>query len=223
MKKAKTLCAALLLAMAGGLTAQAQSFSYGIVAGMNLTKLNLSGSAKENLSSDNKAGWYVGPKVAFNTVIGLGVDAALQYSERNLNITSDVSETEATLERSASQTKTYRTIEIPVNVRYNFGFGKKLGVYVATGPQFGFALQNMEWSNVGSGTNFSKENMNTTWNIGAGVRLLNHLEIGVGYNMALGKAGKAIWEETSGTSAGSTDKELKYKTNTFQVQLAYMF
>ena len=77
MKRFFTLCFALLLTLAGTLTVQAQSFSYGIVAGYNLTKLKYSGSAKENFSSDNKSGWYIGPKVAFNTVIGLGIDASL--------------------------------------------------------------------------------------------------------------------------------------------------
>jgi opacity protein-like surface antigen len=108
-------------------------------------------------------------------------------------------------------------------VRYNIGLGKIAGIYVFTGPQFGFAFKNMEWSNFGSGTNFSKENMNTTWNIGAGVRLMKHLEASIGYNFALGKAGKAIFNNFGGETGNSQDLELKYKTNTFQVQVAYMF
>ena len=48
MKKISTLCIALLLAFVGTVVAQAQSFSYGIAAGYNLTKLTYSGSAKEN-------------------------------------------------------------------------------------------------------------------------------------------------------------------------------
>lgn len=206
--------AAVLLVMAATLTAQAQSFSYGITAGLNLSKLKLSGSAKStlgsNISSDNRAGWFIGPKVEFNTVIGLGLDAALEYSQRKLNITNDISKT--------SESETYRTIEVPINLRYNIGFGKKLGVYIATGPQFGFALQNMKWGNLGTGNNFSKNNMNTTWNVGAGVRVLSHLEAGIGYNFALGKIGKSY--VTEGTS---DDYQLEYKTNTFQVQLTYLF
>lgn len=213
MKQIKTYLVGLLLAFACVATMQAQSFSYGVVAGMNLTKLKLSGSVSDAVaySSDNKAGWYIGPKVALNTVIGLGFDASLQYSQRKLSITQENTVSQST------QNKTYRTIEIPVNIRYNIGLGKIAGVYVSTGPQFGFALQNMSWSNVGN--NFDRSNMNTTWNIGAGVRLLGHLEVGLGYNFALGSAGK-ILGDYEGTS---TDSELKYKTNTFQVQVAYMF
>lgn len=212
MKRIYRMCIALLVALCSTAALHAQSFSYGITAGLNLTKLHLSGSAKgmpdANLSSDNKAGWFVGPKVEFNTLIGLGVDAALEYSERDLNISTGV----------GSQNKKYRTFEIPINVRYNVGLGKMAGIYVSTGPQFGFALQNMNWDKLVEGGNFSRSNMNTTWNVGAGVRLLGHLEVGVGYNFALGKVGEML------VPAGdSKDYELEYKSNTFQVQLTYLF
>lgn len=208
MNKTKKLCAVLLLAVAGTAALPAQKFSWGIVGGMNFTKLHFSGSAKnsagKNLSSENKAGWYIGPKVMFNTVIGLGVDAALEYSDRRLAVNNEIEH--------------YRTLEIPVNVRYNFGLGSKAGAYVSTGPQFGFALQNMSWSNFGTGTNFDSNNLNTTWNVGAGLRLFGHLEVGVGYNFALGRIGKALVNK-----GNSSDAELKYKANTAQVQLTYIF
>lgn len=225
MKKITTLCLVLVLTIIGAMQTQAQSFSYGITAGYNLTKMKFSGNWKESFSSDNKPGWFIGPKVAFNTPLGIGIDASLQYSQRKLNITGvthyDMSNEEVI--GGVSKSETYRTLEIPINVRYNIGLGKIAGIYVFTGPQFGFAFKNMEWSNFGSGTNFSKENMNTTWNIGAGVRLMKHLEASIGYNFALGKAGKAIFNNFGGETGNSQDLELKYKTNTFQVQVAYMF
>ncbi len=223
MKKISTLCIALLLAFVGTVVAQAQSFSYGIVAGYNLTKLTYSGSAKENFSSDNKSGWFIGPKVEFNTVIGLGVDASLQYSQRKLNISEDVYDESDEVVGELSHSKTYRTIEIPINVRYNVGLGKMASVFVYTGPQFGFPLQSMKWEDFDKGSNFSKEKMNTTWNIGAGVRLLKHLEASVGYNFALSKAGSAILNNFGMETGSGSNKELKYRTNTFQVQVAYMF
>ena len=96
---------------------------------------------------------------------------------------------------------------------------------MATGPQFGFGLENMSWENMlpGSPSNFSKNNMTTTWNIGAGVRLLKHLEVGVGYNFALTGMGKTIFDYTTGIVGASNDYQLRYKTNTFQVQAAYYF
>lgn len=220
MKKISTFCIALLFAFVGTVAAQAQSFSYGITAGYNLTKLTFSGSAKKNFSSDNKPGWFIGPKVEFNTVIGLGMDASLQYSQRKLNICENMYE--ASDDILDNRSETYRTIEIPINVRYNVGLGKMASVFVYTGPQFGFPLQSMTWDDFGTGLNFSKEKMNTTWNIGAGVRLLKHLEANVGYNFALSKAGSAILNNF-GVETGSGKSLMKYRTNTFQVQVAYMF
>lgn len=222
MKKFSALCLSLLVAFAG-LTAKAQKFSYGIVAGYDLTKVKYSGDMKNNFSSDNKSGWYVGPKIVFSTVIGLGVDASLQYSQRKLNITQDGYIDGNVVYDKVSQSQTYRTIEIPINLRYSIGLGSSASVFAYTGPQFGFALQNMKFNNLGTGNNFSRENLNTTWNIGAGVRLFKHLEASVGYNFAIGKAGKAILHSVGANEGESQDMELKYKTNTFQVQLAYMF
>lgn len=222
MKKFSALCLSLLVAFAG-LTAKAQKFSYGIVAGYDLTKVKYSGDMKNNFSSDNKSGWYVGPKIVLSTVMGLGVDASLQYSQRKLNITQEGYIDGNVVYDKVSQSQTYRTIEIPINLRYSIGLGSSASVFAYTGPQFGFALQNMKFNNLGTGDNFSRENLNTTWNIGAGVRLFKHLEASVGYNFALGKAGKAILNGVGVNEGGSQDLELKYKTNTFQVQLAYMF
>ena len=113
MKKIATLLAGLALLLVTAAPAAAQSLSWGVTAGLNLSKLSLSGDYKDmagtNFSTDNKAGWYVGPKVVFNTVLGVGVDASLQYSERNLSI--------------GGESEKYRTIEIPINLRYNIGLG----------------------------------------------------------------------------------------------------
>ena len=156
MKKITTLCLVLVLTIIGTMQAQAQSFSYGITAGYNLTKMKFSGNWKESYSSDNKSGWFIGPKVAFNTPLGIGIDASLQYSQRKLNITEVTYYSNGEVFGGKSQSKTYRTLEIPINLRYNIGLGKIAGVYVFTGPQFGFAFKNMECSNFCSCKNFSK-------------------------------------------------------------------
>ena len=54
--------------------------------------------------------------------------------------------------------------------------------------------------------------MNVSWNVGAGVKLLGHFELGVGYNIMLGKYAKTY-------GAGT----YSFRYNTFQVQAAYLF
>lgn len=224
----KKILLSLLLAAAGLLVAapaRAQLFKFGVVTGMNLSKLSIKGdkgavsnALNQVLDSENRAGWYVGPKIWINTPLGIGVDGALQYSQRRLD--------------TPAGSDTYRSLEIPVNLRYNIGLGSIASVYVSTGPQFGFNVGGMDgedWLNTavggltGNGSAvFKKSNMNTTWNVGAGIKLLGHLELGVGYNFGIGNVGKTVID-LSGYGSALGEAEVEYKTNTFQVQAAYIF
>ena len=192
MKGMKIRLAVLLLSLGVIAPAAAQKFQWGLTGGLNLSKMKVSGDLEtvRQFDSANRTGWYIGPKVAFSTILGIGFDAAVEYSQRDLEINNE--------------TEAYRTLEIPINLRYNIGLGDAAAIYVATGPQFGFALKNMAWSQTVA-TNFR-------------VRLLKHLEVGLGYNFAIGKVGKAIVP-----TGDSRDVELEYKANTFQVQVAYLF
>ena len=193
MKKRFLLIALPIAAMAfSTATATAQGLKFGIVGGMNLTKLRISSYDAGNrpLGSGNQAGWYVGGKLVASTGFGLGADVALEYSKRMLDINDEAT--------------ACHSLEIPLNARFNFGLGKTLGFYIATGPQF----------------NFNKQNMTTTWNVGGGVRLFSRLEIGIGYNFALKEAGSVfVPSKDDGTGSYS----LEYKPNTFQLQAALLF
>ncbi len=207
------LTLALLLSLAVATPAGAFGFDWGITGGLNLTKLRLSDNLKNVFSSDNQAGWFIGPKVNLSLVAGLGLDASLQYSQRKLQVSDD---------EGLSSYKTFRSIEIPINVKYNFGVGRVASIYVATGPQFGFNVGSRSWNLFGGSDDglFRNENMTTTWNIGAGVKVLGHLDIGVGYNFGLGKVGETFLSQVNDNLVGSSDD---YKANTFQVQATYYF
>lgn len=201
------LAFALLL---GATSMAAQKFQFGIVGGLNLTKLSLNNHFKDTFSSDNRAGFYIGPKLNFSTFLGIGGDIALEYSNKKVKVNSDA-------ENTAEASSTFHSIEIPINLRYNIGLGSLASIYLATGPQFGFNIGDKKWDTGSFPSNhsplkFEKKNMNTSWNIGAGVRLIRHLEVGLLYNIALSNYLK---------KAGSDD--YNFKTNTFQVQVAYMF
>lgn len=131
------LTLALLLSLAVATPAGAFGFDWGITGGLNLTKLRLSDNLKNVFSSDNQAGWFIGPKVNLSLVAGLGLDASLQYSQRKLQVSDD---------EGQSNYKTFRSIEIPINVKYNFGVGRVASIYVATGPQFGFNVGSRSWN-----------------------------------------------------------------------------
>lgn len=193
------LALTLLLTFAWATPASAE-LKFGVVGGLNLSKMSFSGGDKGLLSSDNRCGWYIGPKAQFTLpLIGLGLDASIQYSQRRLNSS----------EYEFSDSQTYKSIEVPINVRYTFGLSSLVSLYAATGPQFGFNCDKSLFRDM----DISVKDANVTWNVGVGLTLLNHLQVGAGYNFGIGK-----WAESK-----DPDVDLSAKANTWQVQVAYLF
>ena len=190
---------ACLVAFLWAAPANAQ-FKWGLEAGVNLSKVSVKGDG--NLfDSSNRTGWFVGPKAQFvMPVIGLGLDGAILYSQKYMKLEA---------EGESSPNKSLPYLEIPINLRYNFGFSSLAGLYIATGPQYNWYLgsRNLTWDGESYG---SLERSTFSWNVGAGVILLSHLQLGFTYNIAMGATGQII-------------KTFDVKNNTWQVRLAYFF
>lgn len=202
----KKLFSTLLLAtglILGTASAKAQ-VDFGLTGGLNLNKISF--NHVPSVSSDNRAGWFVGPKVEFQIpVIGIGLDVAALYSQRRINGYEEHSED------ATSTSTSYKSIEIPVNLRYSFGFSSLAAIFVATGPQFGFNVGDKSWK-WNDTSNWELKKSNVSWNIGAGVKLLKHLEAGIGYNFAISKFAK-------NKNAEGGD----FKVGGWTLQVAYFF
>lgn len=198
----KILIIVIAAVMTLGVQQSKAQLDFGVVAGMNLNKASFKGKAVHNFRSDNRCGWFAGPKIAFTLpVVGIGVDASAQYSQRYVNMED---------EEGFESTHTFKSIEVPINLRFQFGMKSILAGYIATGPQFGF---NVGSKNIKSwGEDFKLKNSVMTWNIGAGIRALKHLEVGIGYNIALSKFAKI-----TGT------QESSIKSSSFQAHVGYYF
>lgn len=191
---------ALAAAFMFAVPAQAQ-LKFGVKAGLNVSKASLD---KGVLSADNRTGFFVGPMAEFTLpVIGLGVDAALLYDNKSVKVGAEG--------ESASSTLHY--IDIPINVKYTIGLGSLASVYGATGPQFSY---NIGGRSILEGS-YALKDSDFSWNIGAGVKLLGHLQVGYNYNIALGKTAEV-------KDADAIDFVGKsFKNNTHQISVAYMF
>lgn len=191
----------VLVCVGMAMPAQAQ-FRLGLKGGLNITTLTFS---DELFKGDNRTGFFIGPMAEFTIpVIGLGVDVAALYNQAGGKF--EVPEKH----EIESSDQTLKTIEVPVNLKWSFGMGSTLGAYIAVGPQFGF--------NVGKGRfaeAFSMKKSYTTFNVGAGVKLIQHLQIGLNYNFSINKLAKARIENYEGS--------IDMKKNTWQVSLAYLF
>lgn len=176
---------------------QAQT-RFGLKGGFNVTNMSLSSDV---LNSSNRAGFFIGPSVKFTLpIVGLGVDAAALYDQREAKL--------------ADATISQKSINIPINARYTFGLGDTAGLYLAAGPQFGINVGDEDFK-VTDTSNYQLKKTNFSINLGAGLTLMNHLEIGANYNIALGKTGDF--------SLNNAKNEYDTKNNAWQIYAAYYF
>lgn len=178
----------------------------GVVGGLNVSKLSYD-NLPSNLKSNNRCGWYIGPKLEAQVpIVGLGFDIALEYSQRRMSGYDNTN-------FNYTVSKNYCSIEIPINVRYSIGLSSLAQIYASTGPQFGFNVGYKTWS-WSDTEQYKLKKANVTWNVAIGTKLLKHVEAQVGYNFALSKFAKQ-------TIGASTDGNIK--AGSWQVQLAYLF
>ena len=202
MKKIFTLVT-LVVALFAANTANAQ-LKFGLKGGLNITNMSFD---KDVVGQSNQEGFFVGPTVKFSIpVVGLGFDLAALYDQRDAKIDDT--------------TVSQRSINIPLNLRYNIGLGDLASVYLAAGPQFGFNVGSKNIGIVDEVSNFKFKDSNLSVNLGAGVNLISHLEIGFCYNIACGKTGD--FEVQKGVLEGVSNV-VKAKNNSWQISAAYYF
>ncbi len=200
MKKLFTLVA-LIAATLVAVPAQAQ-FKFGLKGGLNVTDMSFSSDVVE---ASNRAGFFIGPTVKFTLpIVGLGIDASALYDQR-----------EAELKGSDEKIK-QQAINIPVNLRYDIGLGSLAAVYLAAGPQFGFNIGDKHQTLVQDVSEWKLNTSNFSVNVGLGVMLLSHLQIGANYNIVCGKTGEV-------TVFDGAKEAFRGRSNTWQVSAAYYF
>jgi hypothetical protein len=194
MKKVLSiLMVAVALMMAA--PAQAQLIKFGVKGGMNFSELDFSVKNYGEVK-DNSTGFFIGPMAEITLpIIGLGVDGALMYSQRNTGVG------EGKMKQQG--------LEVPINLKYTFGLGSMLGIYLAAGPDFFFNFKDIE-----SIAGLETEKSQISVNLGAGLKLLRKLQVGLTYQIPLSDS--FMRDINGGTNFTA-------KTKTWQVSLAYIF
>lgn len=203
MKKLSLLViAAIMLAI----PANAGGINFGLKGGLNLTSMSLNSSA---LDKSNQAGFFIGPTVkVVLPIVGLGFDVSALYDQRQTEVDGD----------GSIEKITAKSINIPINLRYTYGFSSLLAVYAAVGPQFGFNVGYKGFS-VGDMADFRMKDSDFSVNVGIGVTVLKHLEIGGTYNIACSKTSEvSFWDTTKDVVTKKNSR-----MNAWQISLAYYF
>lgn len=207
MKKLFTLIV-LVAATYFAVPANAQ-LKFGIKGGLNITDMSLSNDVFE---ASNRTGFFIGPTIKFTLpIVGLGIDASALYDQREgeVNVEAD----DNTLVSTRLKQK---SINIPINLRYDIGLGSLAAVYLAAGPQFGFNVGDKNQSLYKDVAEWRLNTSNFSVNVGAGVMLLGHLQVGANYNIVCGKTGEI-------TVLDGAESVLRGRSNTWQISAAYYF
>lgn len=197
----KIIVSLLAILMFQAMPSKAQ-ISFGVKGGINVTNMKFN---KDVLDAKNQSGFFIGPTVKFKLpLVGLGLDGAILYDQRE----ADIKDEDGTEDGKIKQ----KAINVPINLRYTVGLGDLAGIYFAAGPQFGFNVGDKHFA----ANTFKMKSSNLSVNVGAGVRLFNHLEIGANYNIACGKTAE---------TKNITDAigNLNMKSNSWQISAAYYF
>ena len=210
MKKVLVICGLALLSI---MPASAQ-FSWGIRGGLNLVNNDITAVTKESAASkDSYTGYFIGPMAEVQIpVIGIGVDLAALYSQKGIELPD-------------TSTMKNQSIAIPLSLKYTLGLGNFAAVYFAAGPQLDFKIGDLNTSfNDGEEVkDFALEKSSWSINIGAGVKLINHLQAGINYNIPVSEEGavKVIDNPTPG--AVIDNDPVDFKSSTLQFSVTWTF
>jgi opacity protein-like surface antigen len=197
-------------------TAASAQVKVGVKGGFNVTDMSFS---EKVFDTSNRLGYFIGPSVQIALPLsGLGVDISgfYEHKESKLN----------------DETIKHDNIVVPANLRLSLGLSETAGIYLAAGPQFAFNVgdDKFTWKSVtGDSESAGKEVENTfrlkksflSVNLGAGVYLSKHFEVGFTYNIGVSKTGDASWVDFRDAATKSIDDDTKAKTWT--VSAAYYF
>lgn len=201
----------LVAAMLFAANANAQ-IKFGLKGGLNVTSMSFS---EEVFDASNKTGFFVGPMVKVTVpIVGLSFDAAALYDQKEADV-----KYAAEGELGKVNVK-QQSINIPVNVRYGFGLSSLANIFLFAGPQWGINVgdKNFKWNESSS---YSLKKSNFSVNVGAGVTLLNHLQVSANYNIACGKSADASLSKAL-DAAANAGKD-KSHNNSWQIALGYWF
>ena len=202
----KSIITMVVMAMFAVMPANAQGVAFGLKGGVNFTKMSIDDDA---VKSESGVGFFIGPTLKIDFLPFLGVQGSILYEQANSKVDGEK------IKR--------QSIIIPIDARVSFKLNEGAGIYLATGPQFGFNVGDSEftWNETSSyKSTFQMKKSMFNWNFGVGAMLSKHFELGVVYSLGISKTGEL---EAEIDKAKANNNELKPKSSTWQISATYFF
>lgn len=193
-------------------------FRFGVKAGLNIDKFHISEkNFNTNLDGDNRCGWTGGVMTEFTVpIVGIGMDLSVMYTRMNSEVQFVGQDGLFYSEKTGKN-----FLEIPLNLKYKFNIPAVSGIvspYLYTGPSLALKLG-------GSKNNFlATKTAQWGWNIGIGVELIKHLQVGAGYTFGINNIVK--FSDKIGILpewAPGIEDNVKVKNNYWTVTAAWLF
>ena len=197
----KKILLVMLVALMGISVSDAK-VRFGIKAGVNVTHLSAN---MGTFDKNNRAGWTAGLMTEFQLpLVGLGVDLSAMYARMNSELNDLMIDGEEI-------TPNKNFLIIPVNLKYKISIpmvGNIIAPYIFTGPSFGFKLDKNTIDD------FKTKTFQAVWNVGLGLELIRHIQVGASYGFGLNDILKNVY---------SSADPVKYYNNYWTITAAYLF
>lgn len=171
----------ILLALALSSAPLLSQVKFGVKADVGLNNPTFSTDA---LQVDNMTSYSIGPSLEAMfpfAVVDFGIEASLLYNDNRMTI-ANLSGEGGPTERDVSN----RYLNLPVNAKVKFGLGMlPLKLYAAAGPYAGYLISGDEINLQQIGDDIKAKSFQAGANIGAGVEILNMIQVGVNYRVQL--------------------------------------
>ncbi len=187
-----------------GTAANAQ-IRLGVKGGFNYTNWKF---GQLDLKNSNKNGFFFGPtlKINFPTLGGFGLNVSGLYDQRKVS----VGENEPVEIKS-------KMVAFPVNLQFDLFSGSALQLFIYAGPEFDFNLNGDE-KVIDQARTWKFKDSGFSLNAGAGVLLLNCLQLSLNYNLVCGSTA-----DVTVKSVTDDVKSFKTRANAGHVAVAIFF
>ena len=177
--KAIIRCSVILLILSLSSTPLFSQVKFGVKAEVGLNNPSFSTSA---LEVENMTSYGIGPSIEAMfpfAVVDFGIEASLLYNDNRMtvdNLTNGDGDNDVS----------NRYLMLPLNAKVKMGLGGlPLKLYAAAGPYAGYLITGDEIDLDQIGNDIQAKSFQAGANIGAGLEILNMIQVGVNYRVQL--------------------------------------
>jgi len=192
-----------------GVTSASAQLRFGLKGGFDVSSNRIN---KDILNASNRLGFQIGGAVeVMAPLIGLGAELNVLYGHQSYDVKGIKGSNNDEIELSD-----YNYLRVPLNLKKTFSVLGLFGVFLQAGPYAEFKLSGADFKEKGSvNKQWKSKSFGAGINAGAGVALLNHLELGMYYRKSL--------TNNYGDDAPGIGDLWKKKPDNWSVNLTYFF